>query len=533
MQKSKLKILINYFFVLLFLIAPFTALISEADATNHLPATTPAQTTDTSTGKPLVKYSGVESTIESYLCTPTSSGNGLVNCVNKLYRVGIVVGGMLLVFFIVLAGYMYITGGENGKTKAKELIYSTLTGLAVLLSSYLLLNFINPSLTTFRPIQPPIFSAADLPSCEDVGFEADCILGGQVITAGGSGGSCSDVCANLAHIDPSVTEGQIVKAGQQIGVTTVYRGDFGPHLHFELMLGGQWIVGDGKKGTWDNMKAAISKCLGSTCAMPMKDSFVTKYNNSVHNEWGGSKAYHRTVRLPPNSPPATGAVDLGVSTANVPIYSPINGKVTKLRILKDGTGGYVSISSGSGAGAGSNLVKASSVVVDMQYALAKPSSHNFMGKALYTGNNAKYGTDCYLSAGTAAKIEKASAALDSLKKGWKIKAWDCFRPPEVQQEMYSWSLKTPGKKGLVAPPETAQHPQGKSIDATLVDEKGKDVLMPTHFDFYVNQGKQDPGSPAYNALPKELRDNAQILNKVMTGADLVRAGNEWWHFGDK
>lgn len=135
---------------------------------------TPIQ--DSSTGKNLVEYSGVQSTIEDYLCKPNADGYGLVHCVNKLYRLGVAVGAMLLVFFMVLAGYLYITGGENGKTKAKELIYSTLTGIGVLLTSFLLLNFINPSLTTFKPIQPPIFSAAELASCQDLGFEGGCIL---------------------------------------------------------------------------------------------------------------------------------------------------------------------------------------------------------------------------------------------------------------------------------------------------------------------------------------------------------------------
>lgn len=188
------KLITGYIIALVFVFPILGSSTNVVSAQINIPPNSNTPTQDSSTGKNLVQYSGVQSTIEDYLCTPTGDQQDLVHCVNKLYRLGVAVGGMLLVFFIVLAGYLYITGGENGKTKAKELIFSTLTGVGVLLTSYLLLNFINPSLTTFRPIQPPIFSAEGLPDCEDIGFEDDCILTGgsgekQVLAGGGTGGT--------------------------------------------------------------------------------------------------------------------------------------------------------------------------------------------------------------------------------------------------------------------------------------------------------------------------------------------------------
>jgi len=55
-------------------------------------------------------------------------------------------------------------------------------------------------------------------------------------------------CALLAHIEPSVRVGDAVRAGQQVGALTVWTcgpTTFGPHLHFELKMNNQWIVGNG------------------------------------------------------------------------------------------------------------------------------------------------------------------------------------------------------------------------------------------------------------------------------------------------
>ncbi len=143
------------------------------------------------------EYGGVEDSIKQYLCVPDSSnlGTALYTCVTKLYRFGIAFGAIALVFFVVFAGYVYITGGEAAKEKGKGIILSAVTGMAIILSSYVLLSFINPYLVKIRPIQPPIFSASNLPKCDVVGLGVNCILPtGQVNYPGGSGvpGSASE-----------------------------------------------------------------------------------------------------------------------------------------------------------------------------------------------------------------------------------------------------------------------------------------------------------------------------------------------------
>ncbi len=132
---------------------------------------------------------GVDESIKEYLCTPESGepGTVLYDCIKKIYRFGVAFGAIALVFFIVLAGYFYLTGGESAKEKGKSIFLSALTGMVVILSSYVLLGFINPDLVKIKPIQPPIFSANDLPKCEDIGYGANCVLpDGQVYSAGGT-----------------------------------------------------------------------------------------------------------------------------------------------------------------------------------------------------------------------------------------------------------------------------------------------------------------------------------------------------------
>lgn len=164
------------------------------------------------------KYQGVDSSITQFLCTPsaTPDGHDLERCVNKLYRFGIAFGAIALVFFLVFAGYMYISGGETGKTRAKGIVQNALVGIALLMGSYVILSFINPNLTIIKPIQPPIFNASDIPSCAEIGFGDDCvvatpgsdatidlgqrILGGGSLVACGKKFSAADVGKNIVTV---------------------------------------------------------------------------------------------------------------------------------------------------------------------------------------------------------------------------------------------------------------------------------------------------------------------------------------------
>ncbi len=176
MQNNFLKISIIVVCVLFF-VNPFLVYAQQTPS-----VTTPQQS--------LPQYNqGVDLSIKDYLCTPEGNGTDLFNCVNRLTKFAISAGSIVLVFLIVLAGYIYIAGGEAQKSKAKGIVFSSLTGMVIILVSFTLLNFINPALVQIKPIQPPIFSSANLPKCEDIGFSSNCIIStgdakGQVLING-------------------------------------------------------------------------------------------------------------------------------------------------------------------------------------------------------------------------------------------------------------------------------------------------------------------------------------------------------------
>lgn len=485
------------------------------------------------------EYQGVDSSLTSFLCTPSDPPNGkdLETCINKGYRFGIAFGAISLVFFLVFAGYMYITGGEVGKEKGKSILKNALVGISLLLGSYLILSFINPSLVLFKPIQPPIFTAADMPSCEAIGFKGTCTLGDGTIAYGGDedcampiaatavtgynntvhnpwdtnpdtpdkhrtvrqppngppgegavdlavgqtahpvyapisgrvskradnalGGtgsyisitsnttagssSCDNAngCANLAHITPTVNVGDTVKAGQQVGKIYLYPGGpgrLGPHLHFELRLAGKWITGDGRAGTWNNMKSAISQCMN--------------------------------------------------------------------RKSKDGG----SIPSG--------FVDATTVVPELQVEMKYATTDNFMKEKLYTD------TRCLLLASTAEKLKVAQEALIKLNKNYRLKVWDCYRPKEVQTKMRAWGDKQNPRidNQYIASVAGGDHPNGRAVDLTIYDISAKKNLsMPTPFDEFSERAGRWDSNP-----------NSRILRSVMVDkAKFTPASKEWWHFANK
>lgn len=111
-------------------------------------------------------------------CTPTQ-GSGTANntdlftCVNSLYKYGLVISSIAAVLMIIFAGYMYIfSGGSESKVStAKAWITSSLLGIAVLLTGFLLLKQINPSLLTIKNISPQQIAQQDWFEDADIGAD--------------------------------------------------------------------------------------------------------------------------------------------------------------------------------------------------------------------------------------------------------------------------------------------------------------------------------------------------------------------------
>ncbi len=79
--------------------------------------------------------------------------------ISYVYGWGIGIGGLLTFTMFLVAGieWMISGGNPNRQAKAKARITSTLLGLSLLLSSWLILNTINPQLTVLSPL-PPLWS---------------------------------------------------------------------------------------------------------------------------------------------------------------------------------------------------------------------------------------------------------------------------------------------------------------------------------------------------------------------------------------
>lgn len=115
----------------------------------------------------LPTYRGVSDQIKQYLCAPTDASNDasgtnsassdLYKCINQLYKFAIALGGTIAVFFVVVAGYIYMSadGNQESVDKAKDILVSSITAMVILLGGYLLLKAINPDLIEFKQIQPP------------------------------------------------------------------------------------------------------------------------------------------------------------------------------------------------------------------------------------------------------------------------------------------------------------------------------------------------------------------------------------------
>lgn len=95
--------------------------------------------------------------------------NDLFDCINKLYKYALIVASIAGVFMIMLGGYMYIFSGGNEKKvgTAKSFITSSLLGIAVLLTGFLLLRQINPSLTTVKSITPSQIAQREWETIDD------------------------------------------------------------------------------------------------------------------------------------------------------------------------------------------------------------------------------------------------------------------------------------------------------------------------------------------------------------------------------
>lgn len=118
--------------------------------------------------------------------TGTTNNTDLFDCVNQLYKYALIISSIAAVFMIIIAGYMYIfSGGDSGKvSSAKSFITTSLLGITVLLTGFLLLKQINPNLLSIKNITPQQIGQTDWTNIDD---DWDFGAGGTGGNVGGQG----------------------------------------------------------------------------------------------------------------------------------------------------------------------------------------------------------------------------------------------------------------------------------------------------------------------------------------------------------
>ncbi len=161
------------------------------------------------------------------------------------------------------------------------------------------------------------------------------------------------------------------------------------------------------------------------------------------------------------------------------------------------------------------LVDARTQVKDLAVELRYATADNFLHRKVYPAN-----APCLLLPAAAERLAQAAEGLRA--KGFRLKAYDCYRPRSVQYEM--WKLFP--KPGYVADPRTgSNHNRGAAIDLTLVTLEGAEVEMPTPFDTFSQAAHH-----GYPGGSQASRRHRELLREAMEGAGFRRNRMEWWHY---
>lgn len=153
-----------------------------------------------------------------------------------------------------------------------------------------------------------------------------------------------------------------------------------------------------------------------------------------------------------------------------------------------------------------------SIVIDLRYA----TPHNVTGRALYSPD-----ARALILPSVAQQLAGAQRYLKQYKYGLKI--WDAYRPREAQALL--WKLA--GKDDFVASPSGAgsMHSWGVSVDATLVDDWGRPVSMPTGFDEFTPAAMMH-----YQGSDPVVKSHLTLLQLAMAHNNFYGLRVEWWHF---
>lgn len=152
-------------------------------------------------------------------------------------------------------------------------------------------------------------------------------------------------------------------------------------------------------------------------------------------------------------------------------------------------------------------------VYDMKYA----TEDNFLKAKVYDC------PECFLRLKTVKALVLTNKEF--MKKGYRIKLFDCYRPLDIQKKM--WAI-VPNAKYVANPAKGSIHNRGGAVDITLVDKNGAELDMGTPFDHFGIEASHN-----YEKVSEEVKKNRKLLKSIMTQRYFISFDSEWWHYNLK
>lgn len=164
---------------------------------------------------------------------------------------------------------------------------------------------------------------------------------------------------------------------------------------------------------------------------------------------------------------------------------------------------------------GNGLVSLLSIEPRPMLELRYASPYNFLGQTLYARLNPQ------LRCPVAMALQQVQRDLSS--EGLGLKVWDAYRPLAVQQAMWN-AIRDPR---YVSDPavNAGRHTRGTAVDVTLVNRRGRPLVMPTDFDDFDEKAHVNA-----QGVSREAASNARKLRLAMERRGFVAFPTEWWHF---
>lgn len=171
------------------------------------------------------------------------------------------------------------------------------------------------------------------------------------------------------------------------------------------------------------------------------------------------------------------------------------------------------------------------VILEIRYY----STYNFVGERIDG-----YEEPCAILTKEAAQALKA-ASDDCLRRGYRLKIYDAYRPQRAVSHFMRWAKDTDDtrmkayfypnldksvlfEQGYIL--ERSGHSRGSTVDLTLFDMKtGKEVDMGGTFDWFGEESHPD-----YKGITPEQFQNRTILREIMLSNGFKPLEEEWWHF---